>query len=42
MLIRTTFSDYEAVTTADIQAAARAWFVDDKGWKLVVKSGAAP
>ena len=28
-IIRTTLPDYEKVTVADIQAAARAWFVDD-------------
>jgi len=41
-LIRTTFPDYEAVTQADIQAAAKAWFRDDKAWKLVVKAAVAP
>jgi zinc protease len=37
-LIRSTFPDYEAVTTADIQKAARDWFTDEKAWKLVVES----
>lgn len=35
-LIRTTFPDYGAVTPADIQAAARAWFKDETAWKLVI------
>ncbi len=38
-LIRTTFPDYEKVTAADVQAAARRWFVDDKAWKIVVSAG---
>jgi zinc protease len=37
-LIRSTFPDYEAVTQADIQAAARAAFRDEAAWKLVVKA----
>ncbi|MGI8840847.1 MAG: M16 family metallopeptidase [Caulobacteraceae bacterium] len=36
-LIRTTLPDYTAITAADVQAAARAYFVDDKAWKLVVE-----
>jgi zinc protease len=35
-IIRTTLPDYGKVSLADVQAAARAWFVDDKAWKLVV------
>jgi zinc protease len=46
-LIRSTFPDYESITLADIQAAARDWFKDDTAWRLVVKAdpsvaGAAP
>jgi zinc protease len=37
-LIRTTFPDYEKVTPADIQAAAKQWFIDDKAWKIVVSA----
>jgi zinc protease len=37
-LIRTTLPDYEKVTTADVQAAARAWLVDAKAWKLVISA----
>jgi zinc protease len=37
-LIRTTLPDYEKVTPADIQAAARRYFVDDNAWKLLVKA----
>ncbi|HEY7852974.1 MAG TPA: insulinase family protein [Caulobacteraceae bacterium] len=37
-IIRTTLPDYEKVTVGDVQAAARAWFVDAKAWKLVVKA----
>jgi zinc protease len=37
-LIRTTFPDYEALTAADIQAAALDWFRDERAWKLVVKA----
>ena len=40
-LIRTTFPDYEKVTTTDIQSAAKAWLTDDRTWKLVVQAGAA-
>jgi len=29
--------DYAKVSLADVQAAARTYFVDDKAWKLVVK-----
>jgi zinc protease len=41
-IIRTTFPDYEKVTVADVQAAARKWLVDSKEWKLVVKAPGAP
>jgi zinc protease len=40
-LIRTTFPDYEAVTTADIQAAAKRWFKADTAWKLEVRAADA-
>ena len=36
-IIRTTLPDYAKVTLADVQAAARAWLVDDKAWKLVIR-----
>ena len=36
-IIRTTLPDYAKVSLADVQAAARTYFVDDKAWKLVVK-----
>ena len=35
-LIRSTFPDYEAVTAADIQAAAKRWLTPDKAWRLKV------
>jgi zinc protease len=35
-LIRSTFPDYDAVTTADIQAAAKRWLAGDKAWKLEI------
>jgi zinc protease len=38
-LIRSTFTDYEAISLADIQAAARDWFKDETAWRLVVKAG---
>jgi zinc protease len=38
-LIRSTFPDYEAISLADIQAAAHDWFKDDTAWRLVVKAG---
>jgi zinc protease len=45
-LIRSTFPDYEAVTAADIQAAARRWFRPDRAWELEIRAkpqdGAAP
>jgi zinc protease len=41
-LIRSTFPDYEAVSLADIQVAARDWFKDETAWKLVVKAGETP
>ncbi len=41
-LIRSTFPDYEAISLADIQAAARDWFNDDTAWRLVVKAGDTP
>jgi zinc protease len=37
-LVRTTFSDYESLTPADIQAAARRWFQPASAWKLVVRA----
>jgi zinc protease len=37
-LIRTTFTDYEKVTPADIQAAAKQWFRADKAWELEVRA----
>jgi zinc protease len=37
-LIRSTFPDYQAVTLAGIQAAARAGFKDDAAWKLVIRA----
>ena len=37
-LIRTTFPDYESLTLADIQAAARGVFRDDSAWKVVVRA----
>ena len=36
-LIRTTLPDYAKITVADVQAAARAYFTDDRAWKLVVE-----
>jgi zinc protease len=39
-IIRTTLPDYAKVSLADVQAAARTYFVDDKAWKLVVKQAA--
>jgi zinc protease len=41
-LIRSTFPDYEAISLADIQAAAHDWFKDDTAWRLVVKAGETP
>jgi zinc protease len=38
-LIRSTFPDYEGISLADIQAAARDWFKDDRAWRLVVRAG---
>ena len=35
-LIRSTFPDYNAVTAADIQAAAKRWLTSDKAWKLQI------
>lgn len=37
-LIRTTLSDYQTMTAADVQAAAKAYFVDARAWKLVVSA----
>jgi len=37
-LIRTTLPDYQSMTKADVQAAARVVFQDDKAWRLVVSS----
>ena len=41
-LIRTTFPDYERVTTAAIQAAAKTWWNDAKAWRLVIAAKPAP
>jgi zinc protease len=41
-LIRTTFPDYESLTPADLQAAARDLFREDRAWKLVIQAGEAP
>ncbi|HEY1562180.1 MAG TPA: insulinase family protein [Caulobacteraceae bacterium] len=41
-IIRTTLPDYAKVTAADLQAAARRYFVDDRAWKLEIKPSAAP
>ena len=39
-LIRSTFPDYDAVTTGDIQAAAKRWLTSDKAWRLrIVAAG---
>jgi zinc protease len=35
-LIRSTFPDYNAVTAADIQDAAKRWLTSDKAWKLEI------
>jgi zinc protease len=35
-LIRTQVSDYESITTADVQAAARRWLKPETAWKLKV------
>ena len=37
-LIRTTFSDYERLTPADLQTAAKAWFRDETAWRMVVRA----
>jgi len=37
-LIRSTFADYESLTTADVQAAAKRWFRPDKAWEFVVEA----
>ena len=41
-LIRTTFPDYEKVTTSDIQTAAKTWLADDRAWRLVIEAKPAP
>ena len=41
-LIRTTFPDYEKVTTSDIQTAAKTWLTDDRAWRLVIEAKPAP
>ena len=41
-LIRSTLSDYRAITAADVQAEARRWFVDGKAWRLVVSAQTPP
>lgn len=41
-LIRSTFPDYAAITAADIQAAARAWFRDETAFRLVIENPASP
>ncbi len=38
-LIRSTFPDYDAVTTADIQAAAKRWLTPGTAWRLRVVAG---
>ena len=37
-LIRTTLPDYHALTTADVQAAANAYFDDAKAWRMVISA----
>ncbi|HWE98679.1 MAG TPA: insulinase family protein [Caulobacteraceae bacterium] len=37
-LIRSTFPDYEALTTADIQAAAKRWFRGEASWRMIVEA----
>jgi zinc protease len=37
-LIRTTLPDYQAMTTGDVQAAAKAYFVDAKAWRMVISA----
>ncbi|HEY2048913.1 MAG TPA: insulinase family protein [Caulobacteraceae bacterium] len=37
-LIRSTFPDYESITAADVQAAAKRWFRPDKAWEFVVEA----
>jgi zinc protease len=41
-LIRTTFPDYAALTAADLKAAARDLFREDRAWKLVISAGSPP
>jgi len=43
-LIRTTLPDYAAITATDVQDAAKAWFTEDRAWKLVIEpaSSGAP
>ncbi len=41
-LIRSTFPDYEGVTSADIQASAKSWLTDDRAWRLIIKAASAP
>ena len=36
--VRTAVSGVEAVTVADVQAAARKYLTDDKAWRLVIRS----
>ncbi len=43
-LIRSTFPDYDAVTTVEIQESAKRWLTDSKAWRLAItaaKSGTA-
>ncbi|MBV8594163.1 MAG: insulinase family protein, partial [Caulobacteraceae bacterium] len=40
-LIRTTFPDYSAVTTADIRASAQSWLRDEREWRLMVAPATA-
>jgi zinc protease len=40
-LIRTTLPDYAKITAQDVQAAAQAYFTDERAWKLVVEPVAA-
>ena len=37
-LIRTTLPDYQAMTTADVQAAAKAYFDNAKAWRMVISA----
>jgi zinc protease len=39
-LIRTTLPDYGKITAQDVQAAAQAYFTDDRAWKMVIEPAA--